>query len=549
MAFVLNVGNYTASVSRRSLPDDMPVCDSLYLQADQKHYPACDCYENPNSIMGTYLTANYKCSRDHLCHHVNSRAANLDRYHYIGGDEIHNQYKTPGWSISFISVAVVFVLLALMRQITLNWVTLRSACPQVLRNRKDEGIMPDQKATTLEVLSMTQVDESVNKNQPLSELYDDVKNDRQTLTTKSSSFRSSERSLSDKSLPQVDESLNQNQPLPELVTDVQNSRETFATTKSNSCQLERSLSEEPHSNLSNNVKNDRPTLAAAKSNSFRELKSLAAAKSSSSFRRLERSLSLKSLDSQESLSFRRLERSLSQRSWGGDISSALESHHSPSGSRTLEIQPPLTLEVRKSDNNIPENSNIDKEEIKRDRSSSNVSELSEPPLPSTPDAECPVARPPRRVSFEMDQVGSISVQMNEWKALESHHSPSDKEEIKRDHSSSNISELSEPPLPSTPDAEFPVARPSRRVSFEMDQVGSISDQMNEWKEENITAVETAAPILHRVSFNSDKSPANVGCGVREQEVPDVSSSFWEQLRRVVSIQYKIYRPLCKFPKF
>ena len=455
MAFVLNVGNYSASSSRRNLPDDMPVCDSLYLQADQKHYPACDCYENPNSIMGTYLTSNYKCSRDHLCHHVNSRAANLDRYHYIGGDEIHNQYKTPGWSISFISVAVVFVLLALMRQITLNWVTLRSACPQLLRNRKDEGIMPDQKVTTLEVLSMTQVDESVNKNQPLSELYDDVKNDRQTLTTKSSSFRSSERSLSDKSLPQVDESLNQNQPLPELVTDVQNSRETFATTKSNSCQLERSLSEEPHSNLSNNVKNDRPTLAAAKSNAFHELKSLAAAKSSSSFRRLERSLSLKSLDSQESLSFRRLERSLSQRSWGGDISSALESHHSPS----------------------------------------------------------------------------------------------DKEEIKRDRSSSNVSELSEPPLPSTPDAEFPVARPSRRVSFEMDQVGSISDQMNEWKEENITAVETAAPILHRVSFNSDKSPANVGCGVREQEVPDVSSSFWEQLRRVVSIQYKIYRPLCKFPKF
>ena len=213
MAFVLNVGNYTASVSRRSLPDDMPVCDSLYLQADQKHYPACDCYENPNSIMGTYLTANYKCSRDHLCHHVNSRAANLDRYHYIGGDEIHNQYKTPGWSISFISVAVVFVLLALMTQITLNWVTLRSACPQVLRNRKDEGIMPDRKATTLEVLSMTQVDESVNKNQPLSELYDDVKNDRQTLTTKSSSFRQqSTRSM----LCDVDESLNEDQPLSEL---------------------------------------------------------------------------------------------------------------------------------------------------------------------------------------------------------------------------------------------------------------------------------------------------------------------------------------------
>ena len=96
MAFVLNVGNYSASSSKRNLPDDMPVCDSLYLQADQKQYPACDCYENPNSIMGTYLTANYKCSRDHLCHHVNSRAANLDRYHYIGGDEIHNQYKTPG---------------------------------------------------------------------------------------------------------------------------------------------------------------------------------------------------------------------------------------------------------------------------------------------------------------------------------------------------------------------------------------------------------------------------------------------------------------------
>jgi len=119
MAFILNVGNYSSYSSTRMLPKDYPSCDSPFVQT-QIQYPSCDCYENPNTILGTYLNSEYKCSRDHLCHHVNSRAANLEKYHFPGGDGISSSnanYRVPGWAISFVVVAVVCLVLSMADRI------------------------------------------------------------------------------------------------------------------------------------------------------------------------------------------------------------------------------------------------------------------------------------------------------------------------------------------------------------------------------------------------------------------------------------------------
>ena len=112
MAFILNVGNYSESV--RALPDDYPSCDSPFFQT-HKNYPSCDCYENPNTVLSTYLTSDYKCSRDHLCHHMHSRAANLERYHFVGGDSIHSAHELSGYVISFISLVIVFCIAISLR--------------------------------------------------------------------------------------------------------------------------------------------------------------------------------------------------------------------------------------------------------------------------------------------------------------------------------------------------------------------------------------------------------------------------------------------------
>jgi hypothetical protein len=115
MAFILNVGNYSGS--ERALPQDYPSCESPFLQGHMQH-PSCDCYENPNAILSTSLTADYQCSRDHLCHHVFSRPANLEKYHFVGGDAIHSAYEAvPGYAISLIALELVCMawILTLMR--------------------------------------------------------------------------------------------------------------------------------------------------------------------------------------------------------------------------------------------------------------------------------------------------------------------------------------------------------------------------------------------------------------------------------------------------
>lgn len=129
MAFVLNVGNYSSSNNRRTLPDDFPSCNTPFIQT-QKMYPSCNCYENPNTIMGNSINSDYKCSRSHLCHHVHSQAANLDEFQFTGGDDIHSAYRIPGWGISGIAAAAVCVLLAVTKKtISIVWASKGQPTP------------------------------------------------------------------------------------------------------------------------------------------------------------------------------------------------------------------------------------------------------------------------------------------------------------------------------------------------------------------------------------------------------------------------------------
>ena len=112
MAFILNVGNYSASSSGLTLASDFPSCNSPLIEGHLP-YPSCDCYENPNLVLDNFLTSDYKCSRHHLCHHVHSRAANLNKYPYAEGDELNSDHEIPGWGIALIfsagCVGVAFI--------------------------------------------------------------------------------------------------------------------------------------------------------------------------------------------------------------------------------------------------------------------------------------------------------------------------------------------------------------------------------------------------------------------------------------------------------
>ena len=128
MASVLNVGNYSVISSDdavlQRLPEDMPSCNTPFVKAQIPH-PSCDCYQNPNSILGTYLTSDYKCSREHLCHHVHSRVANLGTRPFAGGDEIHSEYQLPGWAISFTAASAICLALVLTSKLAV-WTQSRN---------------------------------------------------------------------------------------------------------------------------------------------------------------------------------------------------------------------------------------------------------------------------------------------------------------------------------------------------------------------------------------------------------------------------------------
>lgn len=85
MAFILNVGDYHQSplLDRALLPKDYPSRDTHFLRTKKEH-PACQCYIDNDAVLEKSLTKNHRCSRDHLCIHEHSPAANLASYKSSG---------------------------------------------------------------------------------------------------------------------------------------------------------------------------------------------------------------------------------------------------------------------------------------------------------------------------------------------------------------------------------------------------------------------------------------------------------------------------------
>jgi FtsP/CotA-like multicopper oxidase with cupredoxin domain len=112
MALILNVGSYRAPSDGIWLPEDYPDCETPFLRS-QIPRPACECYVNEDSVLGTALTGNHRCSRDHLCHHELGQVAHLEHHMYPGGVAIRSQYMIPEWGISLLvllSIAVITIL-------------------------------------------------------------------------------------------------------------------------------------------------------------------------------------------------------------------------------------------------------------------------------------------------------------------------------------------------------------------------------------------------------------------------------------------------------
>ena len=105
MAFILNVGNYQPPSNGTWLPQDYPSCDSHFLKTRREH-PACHCYIDDDAVLGRALTKDHRCSRDHLCLHEQSQAANLDSYKSTGF-RISSNYRIPNWGIALIVVSII----------------------------------------------------------------------------------------------------------------------------------------------------------------------------------------------------------------------------------------------------------------------------------------------------------------------------------------------------------------------------------------------------------------------------------------------------------
>ena len=121
MAFIMNVGNYTAPSTDSWLPRDYPSCNTPYLKTKQQQ-PSCQCYVNDDAVLGGSLTKDHKCSRPHLCRHEQSQIANL-KYYDRNGVLVASSYQLSNIEItvvilaiiSFVTVFVAFIWPTLVR--------------------------------------------------------------------------------------------------------------------------------------------------------------------------------------------------------------------------------------------------------------------------------------------------------------------------------------------------------------------------------------------------------------------------------------------------
>ena len=114
MAFVLNVGNYQSPSNDTWLSEDYPSCDTQF-QKTKRENPACHCYMNKDAVLDVGLTKNHRCSRDHLCLHEQSQAANLDSYK-SAGFRISSHYRIPNWGIATIVVSIILMVTLMIRR-------------------------------------------------------------------------------------------------------------------------------------------------------------------------------------------------------------------------------------------------------------------------------------------------------------------------------------------------------------------------------------------------------------------------------------------------
>lgn len=152
MAFILNVGNYTAPADGSWLPPDYPRCDTPFLKS-RRPYPACDCYVREDAILESAPTQEHSCSREHLCHHRHAQVAKLDNYfHGGGGFAITSEYSTPQWGISLIIMLCFFILAALVTKIP---------CNRVLESKQEQA-EGDKDQTKLSALDLVREQEGMD---------------------------------------------------------------------------------------------------------------------------------------------------------------------------------------------------------------------------------------------------------------------------------------------------------------------------------------------------------------------------------------------------
>lgn len=109
MAFILNVGNYSAPTNASWLPSDFPDCDTVFLKSHNEIRPSCDCYIDKDAVLNLALDSTYKCSRSYLCMYEQSQVAVLTKDNNSAGFQIASRYRLPGWYISLIVIGLLAV--------------------------------------------------------------------------------------------------------------------------------------------------------------------------------------------------------------------------------------------------------------------------------------------------------------------------------------------------------------------------------------------------------------------------------------------------------
>ena len=98
MAFIINVGKFSPSADAVATEKDFPDCDSA-LSKSKVSDKSCECYVDRNAVLDLALTKDHLCSREHLCYHNLSQAANLEAYVYRGDLRVRSDYATSDFAI------------------------------------------------------------------------------------------------------------------------------------------------------------------------------------------------------------------------------------------------------------------------------------------------------------------------------------------------------------------------------------------------------------------------------------------------------------------